>query len=114
MLTTPAWRRGSRGGRAELMIPSDAGEDPGRRPVGRLQLFTWALMALAAASVLVAILLAALVIWLLLTFCVVALATFWLITAAWRGRRRFRPRREAPPRVPRASASVHRLPPPSP
>lgn len=75
--------------RDKLMIPSDGGRRV-PRPVGKLQLFKWGLLALAALSILIAFVLAAFVIGLLLTVPLVVLGIFWLISMAWRGKVKIR------------------------
>jgi hypothetical protein len=75
--------------RDKLMVPSDGGRRV-PRPVGKLQLFKWSLLALAALSILIAFLLAAFVIGLLLTVPLVVLGIFWLISMAWRGKVKIR------------------------
>lgn len=68
------------------MIPSDRDRYPAPKPVSKLQLLKWGLLALAALSILIAFLLAAFVIGLLLTVPLIVLGLLWLISMAWRGK----------------------------
>jgi hypothetical protein len=68
------------------VISFHGGQHRPSRPVSRLQLLKWSLLALAAVSLLIAFLLAAFVIGLLLTLPLIVLGIVWLIIMAWRGK----------------------------
>jgi Flp pilus assembly protein TadB len=72
------------------VIPFQGDRHRPTRPVSRLQLLKWGLLALAALSLLIAFLLAAFVIGLLLTVPLIVLGIVWLLIMAWRGKIRIR------------------------
>ena len=68
------------------MIPFSGNRHRTPRPVSKLELLKWGLLALVALSILIAFLLAAFVIGLLLAVPLVVLGILWLISIAWRGK----------------------------
>ena len=76
---------------------SDKGQDPSGRPLTRLELLKFGVVAFLGLSVVIAVLLAAFTIGLLLAVPLVLLGFFWLITLVLRGKiRLYRHQVESP------------------